>query len=66
MTKQELTADMRRSCSGSSFITRTELMKYLGYNCPKRVDKYLRGLERISRTKYFIPDVSEAILRYKA
>lgn len=65
MTKQELTADLRRCCGGASFITRTELAKYLGYSCPKRVDRYLQGLERVSKTKYFIPDVSESLIRYR-
>ena len=66
MTKQEITADLRRHCGGASFITRKELMTYFGYACPKRVDRYLQGLERVSKTKFFIPDVSESILRYKA
>lgn len=65
MTKAELTADLRRCCGGASFITRTELARYLGYSCPKRVDKYLHGLERVSKTKYFINDVAGAIISYK-
>lgn len=65
MTKQELTADLRRNCNGASFITRTELASYLGYSCPKRVDKYLQGLERVSKTRYFIPDVAAKVISYR-
>lgn len=61
MNKQALTADLRRSCGGASFITRTELTAYLGYSCPKRVDKYIKGLERLG-TRYFIPDVADRII----
>lgn len=65
MTKQELTADLRRSCNGASFITRTELAAYLGYSCPKRVDRYLQGLERVGKTRYFIPDVAAKVIAYR-
>lgn len=64
MTKQELTADLKRYCNGASFITRTELQKYFGYACPKRVDKFLKGLERVGG-RYFISDVSASITNFK-
>ena len=64
MTKSEITTDLKRYC-GSSFITRSELAKYMGYACPKRVDKFLQGLERIG-TRYFINDIVENILKYKS
>lgn len=64
MTKSELTQDMRRYCGGGSFITRAELQRYMGYSCPKRIDRYLRGLERIG-TRYYIGDVSAQIMRHR-
>lgn len=66
MTKQELTADLKRYCGGGSFITRTELQRYMNYSCPKRVDKYLHGLERVSGTRYFINDVAANIILYRS
>lgn len=64
MTKAELTSDLKRHCGGS-FITRAELAKYMGYASPKRVDRFLQGLERISGTRYFISDVAENMLKYR-
>lgn len=64
MTKTELTADLKRYCGGS-FITRTELAKYMNYSSPKRVDRFLQGLDRISGTRYFCGDVAERILMYR-
>lgn len=66
MTKNELTADMRRHCGGSSFISRTELASFMGYSCPKRVDRFLDGLDRIAGTRYFIGDVASNILKYRS
>lgn len=60
LTKSDLIKDMK-AATGSSFITRIELTRYLGYACPKTVDKYLYPLERIEK-RYFIPDVAAAIL----
>lgn len=65
MTKAEITADLKRFCGGS-FITRTELAKYLGYSSPKRVDQFLNGLERINGTRYFCNDVAENVLKFKS
>lgn len=60
LTKSDLIKDMKAT-TGSSFITRSELARYLGYACPKAVDKYLYPLERIEK-RYFIADVAAAIL----
>lgn len=65
MTKAELTADLKRYCGGS-FITRTELAKYMGYSSPKRVDRFLQGLDRIGGTRYFCNDVAENVLKYRS
>lgn len=65
MTKSEITADLKRYCGGS-FITRTELAKFMGYASPKRVDRFLQGLDRISGTRYFIGDVAENIMKYRS
>lgn len=65
MTKQELVTDMRRHCEGSAFINRTELAAFMGYTSPKRVDRFLEGLDRIAGTRYFINDVAANILKYR-
>lgn len=65
MTKTEIAADLKKYCGGS-FITRTELAKFMGYASPKRVDRFLDGLDRISGTRYFIGDVAERILMYRS
>ncbi len=65
MTKTELTAELKRH-TGSAFITRTELAKVMGYSCPKRVDRFLEGLDRIGGTRYFCGDVAENILKYRS
>lgn len=65
MTKAEITADLKRFCGGS-FITRTELARYMGYSSPKRVDQFLNGLERINGTRYFCGEVAENILKYRS
>ncbi len=65
MTKAELTADLKKHCGGSSFITRVQLAQYMNYSSPKRVDRFLEGLDRISGTRYFIGDVAASIMRYR-
>lgn len=61
MTRAELIKDMK-SATGSSFITVTELCKYLGLSNNTRVKaEYLADLDRVG-THYFIPDVAGAIL----
>lgn len=64
MTKAELTADIRRACGGG-FITRKQLAEYFGRACPKSIDKYLDGLDRINGKYYFAGDVAESILKYR-
>lgn len=64
MTKNEITADLRRFCGGG-FVTRSQLAQFLGYASPKRVDRFLEGLDRISGTRYFINDVAERLLMYR-
>ena len=63
MLKSEIAKDMK-SATGSSFITRSELKKYMGCKDIKTVDKYLEGLERVSGKYYFIPDVAESLKRH--
>lgn len=46
-----------KAFSGSGFITRQQLMVYMGYKDPHKVDQYLRDLQSI-RKRYFIPDVA--------
>lgn len=66
MTKAELTADLRRYCQGSGFITRKQLSGYFRVKEPRVIDKYLEGLERVSDKYYFIGDVSERIMKYRS
>lgn len=56
MNRQELIKDMK-AFSGSGFITRQQLMVYMGYKDPHKVDPYLCDLQSIKK-KYFIPDVA--------
>ncbi len=46
-----------KAFSGSGFITRQQLMVYMGYKDPHKVDQYLHDLQSIKK-KYFIPDVA--------
>ena len=64
MTKSQLTNDLKKFCGGS-FITRTDLAKFMRYQSPKRVDMFLDGLDRINGTRYFIADVAERILQFR-
>lgn len=63
MLKSEIAKDMQKA-TGSSFITRSGLQKYMGCKDVKTVDKYLDGLERVSGKYYFIPDVAESLKRH--
>ena len=65
MTKAELITDMKRSCGDSGFITRTQLKCYFGNSCPKSVDKYLQGLDRIDGKYYFVGDVAASIMNFR-
>lgn len=60
MTKQELVRDMK-TFSGGGFMTRQQLMVYMGYKDPHKVDKYLREIPSINK-RYFIPDVAANML----
>lgn len=66
MTKAELSADLRRHVGGSGFITRSQLANYYGVAEPRAIDKYLEGLDRISKKYYFIGDVASNILKFKS
>lgn len=60
MDKTELVNDMKRTYK-SAFITRQQLAQYMGKKDPHGIDKYLRGLERVDKSSFFIPDVARAI-----
>lgn len=64
MTKNELTTELKRFCGGA-FITRQQLAIFMGYSSPKRVDRFLQGLDRISGTRFFVPDVAERIIQFR-
>lgn len=65
MDKREVIAAMQKQCNGASFITKGELAKCLKYGDPKNVAKYLRGLDCINGTRYFIPDVVNRLFEYR-
>lgn len=64
MNRRDLVNDMKQYCGGS-FITATQLQKYLGAKSHHSVEKYLIGLDRISDRYYFIPDVAESLIAYR-
>ncbi|MGN0715546.1 MAG: hypothetical protein ACI4WY_05600 [Anaerovoracaceae bacterium] len=60
MTKKELTKSMQ-DFTGCSFITKAQLMTFMGYKSPNSVTKYLHPLQRVDK-RYYIPDVAEEVL----
>lgn len=60
MTKTELSKGMQ-AFTGCSFITRLQLMDFMGYRSVNSVTKYLYGLPRVDK-RYYIPDVAAAIV----
>lgn len=46
----------------SSYISREDLRKYLGYNNVCSVSKYVKGTKKLG-CKYLIPDVAENIVK---
>lgn len=48
---------------GKPFTTRRRLAEVLGYKNAQPVDKYLKGLPRINKTRYYTYDVVDAILK---
>ena len=64
MTKRELVRGLKSAVDGSSFITLTELTKYLGLKDKYKVRrKYLLGLNSIGK-RYFIDDVADELLKH--
>lgn len=61
MNKQEIVRTFR-SITGAVFITRKQLANLMGMKDPHRVDRFLKGLDRIDRKYYYIPDVVEVLL----
>ena len=64
MNKKDIEKDMKQYCGGS-FITVTQLQKYMGVKSHHSVEKYLVGLDRISDRYYFVPDVVESLFIYR-
>lgn len=59
MERRELIYAMEKF-AGASFLTRSELAKFLGYKDPHSVDKYIRGLPRLEN-RYFVNDIATVI-----
>lgn len=47
---------------GGEFTTRKKVADALQYKNPQSVDKYLKGLERVSKNRYLSEDVANKIL----
>lgn len=63
MVKSELVRDMKSYTGGASFISVTELTKYLGQSNQTRIkNRYLSGLKSVAGKKYYIPEVAEKVL----
>jgi len=63
MVKSDLVRDMKLFTHGASFISVTELTKYLGQRNQTRVKGiYLEELKPAAGKKYFIPEVAEQIM----
>ena len=63
MVKSDLVRDMKSFTHGASFISVTELTKYLGQRNITRVKtKYLTELQPVAGKKYFIPEVAEKVM----
>lgn len=61
MTKTELTRSMERFF-GAAFITRQQLVQFMGKRDPHSVDAILSGLKRVDGKYYYAADVAEALL----
>jgi len=62
MDRKEVIRSMMQSVNGASFITNTQLCRYLGQENRTRIkNAYLRGLPQVGRY-YFIPDVATRII----
>lgn len=62
MNKSDLAKSMRQFVQ-AEFVTRGELAKFLGYKDPHNVDRYIRDLQRVAGTRYYIPEVAESIMQ---
>lgn len=63
MTARDIENDMKKSIGGASFITPTELAKWLGQKNTSRIRaRYMGDAFRIEGTnKYFLPDVAKSV-----
>jgi hypothetical protein len=62
MNKNSLKTEMVRFVGGSSFIKKIQLAQFLGFKDPNSVNKYVAGLESISRGYFFIPDIVDRLI----
>lgn len=66
MVKSDLVKDMKTYTHGASFISVTELTRYLGQRNNTRVkNTYLGELQPVAGKKYFIPEVAERIMEVR-
>lgn len=62
MNKQELVRSMIQASGGSRFITKAELVRFMGLSNQRYVARYVDGLDRVDGKRFFIPDVAERII----
>ena len=62
MNKNSLKTEMVRFVGGSSFIKKVQLAHFMGFKDPNSCNKYLSGLESVSRGLYFIPDIVDRLI----
>ena len=62
MTARDIENDMKKFTGGASFITITQVTKYLGLSNTRRVrNDYLGDLQKVDNSRYFIPEVARRI-----
>lgn len=61
MERKDLIYRMEKA-AGAGFITRPQLAAFMGLKDPHSVDRYLKGVPKINRKLYFIPDVATNIM----
>ena len=62
MNKNSLKNEMVSFVGGGSFIKKVQLAHFMGFKDPNSCNRYLAGLESVSRGYFFIPDVVERLI----
>jgi len=62
MTREECVKDLQRSAEGIGFITRKELLKYLGIKKWDHAKRFVEGCTQIDGKYFFIREVAGVIM----